>query len=121
MNFIKNMIRKRPVLFGGIAFAIASLLLNYIYIVSFNMAHIYDIVHAFPTIFVYGPIADKLGHIASPFLFLPLAVILDFICGLLFGWISKKFTKTTQLYLVALLLLFGFYWVVITYQWLLII
>ena len=118
---MKAFMENRPVLFGGIAFGIVSLVLNCLYIIFFNMAHVHDVIHAFPIIFLMEPIIDKVGYLATPFMLLPIAVVLDFICGLLFGWISKKITKTSLAYVVALLLLFGFYWVVITYQWIMFI
>ena len=118
---VKAFMENRPVLFGGIAFGIASLMLNCLYIIFFNMAHVYDVLHVFPIIFLMEPIINKVGYLATPFMFLPIAVVIDFICGLLIGWIAKKLTKTSLAYVVALLLLFGFYWVVITYQWILII
>ncbi len=85
------------------------------------MAHVYDVIHVFPIIFFMEPIIEKIGYMATPFMLLPIAVVFDFISGLLFGWIAKKLTKTPLAYVVALLLLFSFYWVVITYQWILII
>ena len=118
---MKGFVRNRPILFGGIAFGAVSLLLNCLYIIFFNMAHVYDVIHVLPIIFLVEPIIDKVGYLATPFMLLPIAVVLDFVCGLLFGWIAKKLTKTPLAYVVALLLLFGFYWVVITYQWILIV
>lgn len=118
---MKAFMENRPILFGGIAFGIASLVLNCLYIIFLNMAHVYDVIHVLPVVFLMEPIINSIGYLSTPFLLLPVAVVFDFICGLLFGWIAWKLTKTPVAYAVGLLLLFGFYWVVITYQWILII
>lgn len=118
---MKAFMENRPVLFGGIAFGIASLVLNCLYIIFFNMTHVYDVLHVLPVIILMEPIIDKVGYLSTPLMLLPIAIVLDFVCGLLFGWIAKKLAKTPLAFVVALILLFGFYWVVITYQWIMII
>lgn len=119
MEKIKRFLKRNPVLGCGIAFAILSLIGNIISILIMDMAHIYDIVHVFPTVFIYGPIIKMTtGYVPSEFIFIPLIVIIDFVIGMLGGYILKKFIKTENGYLIGLIIMFLIYWFGITYQWL---
>lgn len=112
MNF-----RKHPVIFIGFAFALLSLIFNIVWILLFHMAHVYDIVHVFPVILIYEPIINAIGgYVTTEFIFLPLAILIDFIIGLLVGLFAKRFVKTN--FIIILIISFAVYWIVITYQWL---
>ena len=63
LNKINTFILKKPVLFGGLLFLLLSFLFNIIEILIFKSTHIKDIIHIFPTIFVYEPIINILGAI----------------------------------------------------------
>lgn len=115
---MENYIKNRPVLMGGIAFAIGSIVFNTLSIILFGRAHVNDIVHVWPIVLLIEPFIDQF---ISPWMLLPLAVLIDFIAGLFFGWLSMKFTKTPRAYIVSLVALFILYWVVITFQWILIV
>ncbi|MGM9986112.1 MAG: hypothetical protein ACI35O_02685 [Bacillaceae bacterium] len=117
---MKEAIEKNPIIFSGLLFAILSLLLNALSILSIGMAHIYDIIHAFPTIFIYNPIIEAMnGYVPTEFIYVPLAVLLDGLIGLLVGWIGTKIVKKkTQQYVIFIVLFFCIYWFGITYQWL---
>lgn len=54
-------IRKRPLLFSGLIFLLLSFLFNIFEILFIKSAHINDIIHVFPTIFIYEPIINILN------------------------------------------------------------
>lgn len=119
MNKIIQFIENKKVLSSGIIFGLLSIIVNILSVMLIGQAHIYDIIHAFPTVIVYDPIINALGgYVASELIFIPLAVLIDFIIGIIIGLILKKFTKTRESYMVGILILFIVYWVLITYQWL---
>lgn len=119
MNKIKDFIENKKVLASGIIFLVLSIIANLLSVMIIGQAHIYDIIHAFPTVIIYDPIITSLGgYVASELIFIPLAVIIDFIIGIIVGVILKKFTKTKGSYTIAILVSFVVYWVLITYQWL---
>ncbi|MGG7165557.1 hypothetical protein [Clostridium ihumii] len=119
MSKLRTFIQNRKVLSCGFIFAILSFVGNALSILIMNNAHIYDIIHAIPTVIIYEPIVNKMGgYVSSEFLFVPLAVFIDFIIGIVLGFILKKTTKTEKSYLVSATILFLVYWIVITYQWL---
>lgn len=119
MSKLRIFIQNKKVLSCGFIFAILSFIGNVLSILIINNAHIYDIVHAIPTVIIYEPIVNRMGgYVSSEFLFVPLAVFIDFIIGIVLGIILKKTTKTEKSYLIALIISFLVYWIVITYQWL---
>lgn len=119
MNNIKRFIENKKVLSAGIIFGLLSIILNILSVMIIGQAHIYDIIHAFPTIIVYDPIISALqGYVPTELIFIPLAVVIDFVIGMIIGLILKKFTKTKESYVIALLISFITYWVLVTYQWL---
>lgn len=119
MNNIKNFIKNNKICASGIIIGILSLIGNILSVMLLNQPHIYDIVHAIPTILVYNPIINAIGgRVPSELIFIPLAVIIDFIIGLIIGAIFKKFSKTESGYLWGIIISFLVYWIIITYQWL---
>lgn len=119
MNNIKHFIENKKVLSAGIIFGLLSIILNILSVMIIGQAHIYDIIHAIPTIIVYNPIINALqGYVPTELIFVPLAVVIDFVIGMIIGLILKKFTKTKESYMIAVLISFIVYWVLITYQWL---
>ncbi|MEG0857773.1 MAG: hypothetical protein RSG52_14995 [Terrisporobacter sp.] len=119
MNKIKSFIENKKILSTGIIFGLLSLIGNILCVILINQAHIYDIIHAFPTAIIYEPIINSMGgYVASHFIFVPLAVIMDFVIGLIVGFILKKSTKSEQSYLLGVILSFLVYWILVTYQWL---
>lgn len=111
-------IRKRLLLCSGLLFLSLSLLLNIIEILFIKSAHIYDIIHVFPTIFIYEPIINifNLGKLNQIY-FVILAVIIDFFIGILIGFIFTKFKYTKDNLLISLMIAFFIYWFVVTFQW----
>lgn len=116
---MKNFIKSKPILAGGVIFAILSLIGNILSILLIDMAHIYDIIHVFPTIIIYEPIIEAIGGLVpSEYIFIPLAVVIDFIIGIILGFILKKVIKVEKNYLIGLIISFLVYWIIVTYQWL---
>lgn len=119
MEKIKNYARRHPVLFGILFFGSLSLVLNTIWILLFKMAHVYDIVHLFPTILIMDPILEAAGgYIPTQFVLLPIAVVIDIIIGALSGFVIGKIAKKEKTYMVSLTVVFAVYWIIVTYQWL---
>lgn len=119
MYKIQKSVKNKPILLGGIVFILLSLIGNIMSILFMDMAHIYDVIHIFPTILIYEPIIHMVGGIViSEFIFIPLALIIDFIIGMILGVVLNKFTKTEKSYLIGLIIIFLVYWIVVTYQWL---
>jgi len=119
MERIQKIVKNKPILAAGVIFALLSLVGNIISILFIDMAHIYDIIHVFPTILIYEPIVDMIGGIVtSEFIFIPLALIIDLIIGMILGFVLNKFVKTEKSYLIGLIIMFLVYWIVVTYQWL---
>lgn len=118
MEKLKNYAAVHPVLFGGLLFGALSLMLNVFWIVVFQMAHVNDIVHVFPAILIVSAFLPMMGgFVSSQFVFVPIAVIMDLLVGLLVGWVAGKVWRTPKAYFLGLALSFGVYWIVITYQW----
>ncbi len=113
-----NKISKRPVLFGGLVFLLLSLLFNVLEVLFIKSAHINDIIHVFPTIFIYEPIINifNLGKLNQIY-FIPLAVIIDFLIGLIISFIFTKFKYIKNNLLISLIIAFLIYWFIITFQW----
>lgn len=119
MSNIKNFVENKKVLASGIIIGLLSLIGNVLSIMIIKQPHIYDIIHAVPTILVYNPIINMMGgNVPSEFIFIPLAVIIDFIIGMIIGFILKKITKSENGYLIGIIISFLVYWILITYQWL---
>lgn len=119
LNTIRKYANKRPLLFSGTLFASLSIILNTITILSSSKAYIYDIIHAMPIAVAYTPIiATMQGQVATEFIFLPLAALIDFAFGLLIAWFILKVLKRPYLSVFMLLLSFTLYWLIICYQWL---
>ncbi|MEF9990898.1 MAG: hypothetical protein RRZ84_00610 [Romboutsia sp.] len=119
MNKINKFIKNKPILASGMMFAILSLIGNIVFIIITGTSHIYDIVHAIPTIFIYEAIIEKMGGIVTTeFIFVPLAVIMDFVIGIVFGAVLNKFNKNKNNYLFGVIIVFLIYWIIVTYQWL---
>lgn len=119
MNNIKRFIENKKVLATGIIFLLLSTITNIISVMLINQAHIYDIIHAIPTVIVYDPIINALGgYVATELIFVPLAVIIDFVIGIIIGLVLRKITKTQESYLLSVLISFVVYFVLVTYQWL---
>ncbi|MGL4736442.1 MAG: hypothetical protein ACRCW2_03200 [Cellulosilyticaceae bacterium] len=114
--------KKSWVLRVAIAFGIGSLILNLLSIWLLDAAHIYDIVHAIPVIFIYQPIIEWLGGgMPEPIIYVPLAVLLDALMGAIIGWgVGKWIKKDTYLW-IGILVSFAIYWIAFTFQWLLIL
>ena len=111
-------IRKRPLLFSGLIFLLLSFLFNIFEILFIKSAHINDIIHVFPTIFIYEPIINifNLGKLNQIY-FVPLAVIIDFFIGIVIGFIFTKVKYTKNNLLISLIIAFFIYWFIITFQW----
>ena len=119
LNKINNFNLKKPVLFGGLLFLLLSFLFNIIEILIFKSAHINDIIHIFPTIFVYEPIINILGGFKlNQIYYIPLACIIDFLIGLFLSFILSKFKYTKNHLLISLIITFLIYWFFVTFQWL---
>lgn len=119
MNRINKFIKTHPIIFGTLFFGVLSLVLNTVWILMFQMAHIYDIVHIFPTVLIMDPILELAGgSIPTQFVLVPIGVIFDMIIGAIITGIIWKITKKEKTYFTALILAFAVYWIVITYQWL---
>ena len=119
LNKINNFILKKPVLFGGLLFLLLSFLFNIIEILIFKSAHINDIIHIFPTIFVYEPIINILGGFKlNQIYYIPLACIIDFLIGLALSFVLSKFKYTKNHFLISLIITFLIYCFFITIQWL---
>lgn len=105
-------------LFGGVFFLLLSFIFNIIEILIFKSAHINDIIHVFPTIFIYEPIINAIGsYNFIEIYYTPLACLIDFVVGLIISFILTKFEYTRNHFLVSLVLIFLFYWIFVTYQW----
>ena len=119
MKKVKYSIYKHPIWFGAITFGLLSLLCNTLWILAFNMAHIYDIIHVIPVIFIYEPIISILGGLVpTEFIFVPLAVMIDSMMGCVFALILKRLVKDKFIYMWSIIGAFAVYFIVITYQWL---
>lgn len=119
INKVNNFIVKRPMLFGGVFFLLLSFIFNIIEILIFKSVHIYDIVHIFPTILIYEPIINALGGFKlNQIYYIPLTCIIDFLIGTILGLILSKFKYTQNHFLISLIIIFLFYWFLITFQWL---
>lgn len=80
------------------------------------MTHIYDIVHVFPTIFIYEPVMSRLGSIvSSEFIFVPIVMIIDFNIGEIIGFKLSEFTKCEKSYITDLIFIFLIYLLGITF------
>lgn len=118
LNKINNFILKKPVLFGGLFFLLLSFIFNMIEILIFKSAHINDIIHIFPTILVYEPIINALeGLKLNQIYYIPLACIIDFLIGLVLGFILIKFKYIKNHFLISLIITFLIYWFFLTFQW----
>lgn len=111
--------KKHPIWLAVLVFVGLSLLSHSLWILCFDMPHIYDIVHAIPTVLIYEPIIQRMGgRVPSDFIFLPLALVLDGLFGALCGrLLSKKYVEKLT-YLFMLVIAFSIYWIIMTYQWL---
>ena len=119
INKINNFILKSPILFGGALFLLLSFLFNIIEILIFKSTHIYDIVHIFPTILIYEPIINALGGFKlNQIYYIPLACVVDFLMGVILSFILSKFKYTKNHFLINLIIIFLFYWFLVTFQWL---
>ena len=80
--------------------------------------HINDIIHVFPTIFVYDAIMHifNLGKLNQIY-FVPLALIIDFFIGAIIGFIFTKVKYLKNNLLISLIIAFFIYWFIITFQW----
>ena len=113
-----NKISKRPLLFGGLIFLLLSLLFNILEVLFIKSAHINDIIHVFPIILVYEPIINALGGFKlNQICYVPLAVIIDFLIGIVLSFILIKFKYTKKNFLIGLIVIFLIYWFIITFQW----
>ncbi|MGL6174468.1 MAG: hypothetical protein ACRC1P_07650 [Cellulosilyticaceae bacterium] len=122
MKRIGGFMKKHPICFGGLSFGALSLLCNFIWIGLTGMAHINDIIHVLPVIFVYSPIIKMLGGgMLDPEAYLPLAIVIDAIVGMLWVRGSYKFIKADRILGGVIIGGFSVYWIVITFQWLLIL
>lgn len=119
MSVIDKYMKKHPIWLAVLVFVGLSLLSHSLWILCFDMPHIYDIVHAIPTVLIYEPIIQRMGgRVPSDFIFLPLALVLDGLFGALCGrLLSKKYVEKLT-YLFMLVIAFSIYWIIMTYQWL---
>ena len=109
-------------MFGSLLFLLLSFIFNLIEVLIFKSAHIYDIIHVFPIILVYEPIINALGGFKlNQICYVPLAVIIDFLIGIVLSFILIKFKYTKKNFLISLIAIFLFYWFIVTFQWILII
>lgn len=114
--------KKNWALKTALAFGIGSLILNLLSVGLLQSAHIYDIIHAIPVIFIYEPIINGLGGgIPSPLIYVPLAVLLDALIGALIGIGLGKWLKKDTYQFIGILVSFAIYWIAITFQWLVIL
>lgn len=119
MDKLKGYAKAHPVLFGGFLFGILSLVLNIFWIMFFQMAHVHDIVHIFPALLIVDALLPLMGGVvSSQFVFVPIALVMDCLIGLLVGWIGGKVWRNEGAYFLGMGLSFGVYWIVVTYQWL---
>lgn len=87
-------------------------------ILIFKSAHIHDIIHIFPTILVYEPIINALeGLKLNQIYYIPLACIIDFLIGLVLGFILSEFKYIKNHFLISLIITFLIYWFFLTFQW----
>lgn len=117
---IINKFRKHPVLSVGILFVIFSLIINTAMILIAGRAYSNDIVHAVPTILFYEYVLDGIlgGLLTTEFYLLPVILVIDFIIGIIVGFILNKAIKKESKYFIALAIIFVLYWFVICFQWL---
>lgn len=114
--------KKSWVLRTAVAFGLGSLILNLLSVWLLGTAHIYDIIHAIPVIFVYEPIIKLLGGgMPSPLIYIPLAVLLDGLMGAVIGWGLGKWIKKDTYQVIGILGSFAIYWIAVTFQWLVMI
>lgn len=118
-NKLNNIMLNSPTLFGGLFFLLFSFIFNLIDVLIFKSAHIYDIVHVFPTILIYEPIINALGGFKlNQIYYVVLAVIIDFLIGIILSFILTRFRLTKKYFLISLIITFLFYWFIVTIQWL---
>lgn len=119
MKNIFKFIKSKPVLSGGIIFSLCSIIGNILSIQVMGMAHVYDIIHAFPIVILYDYIIEIVGNVYnSEYIIVPIAVIIDFLIGIIVGFILTKLKKTEKSYLIYLGVIFLIYWIIVTFQWL---
>lgn len=119
MDKIKQFIKNRKVLSAGIIFALASLIGNILSVLIIGMAHIYDIIHVLPVVIIYELLTMIMEEfVVFDLILVLLAVIIDFIMGIVIGFILKKTIKKENSYLIGLIISFLVYWIIITFQWL---
>ena len=115
-NFIKN----HNNWFAFIFFLGMSFLFNCFSIVFLSIAHVYDIIHFFPTIFSFEYIISPLLNnlVITEFIFVPLAIFIDGLIGLILNKALRKIFKKEKSYIISLIISFLFYWFIVTFQWL---
>lgn len=119
MSKVKQFMEKHPIWSFGIVFGVLSVIFNLIWFWFSGMTHVHDIIHVIPVILIYEPIIEMMGGgIPSPLIFLPLAVIIDAMIGLLIGAVSYKINKSSQQQVWVIGISFAVYWIIITLQWL---
>ncbi|MGL4346243.1 MAG: hypothetical protein ACRCTE_13675 [Cellulosilyticaceae bacterium] len=112
-------IKTNPIVYTALCFGVASLILNIVSVWLLKTAHINDIIHVFLTIFIYGPIVEWLGGgIPHAMIFVPLAVIVDMLVGVLVGLGIRKWVKKDTYHTIGIWVSFAIYWILITFQWL---
>jgi len=105
-------------LFGSLLFLLLSFIFNLIEVLIFKSAHINDIIHVFPIILIYEPIITALGGFKlNQICYIPLAVMIDFLIGIVLTFILIKFKYTKKNFLISLIIIFLFYWFIVTFQW----
>lgn len=103
-----------PVLCGGIFFGAASLVINVMTLIWLGMAHVYDVVHIFPVVFLLAVLPEE------PNVQWPLAVIalvVDVLVGFLMGAILKKTKCKDGTYVSILVLSMLIFQIAICFQW----
>ncbi|MGL4798211.1 MAG: hypothetical protein ACRCWY_02255 [Cellulosilyticaceae bacterium] len=119
METIKNMKDKHPILMGGLIFIVLSFVANALWILCLDMAHIYDIIHAMPVAIIYDPIIKAMGGlVTTEWIYVPLAVVMDGVMGLLITACMQRFIKDREVLVWSIVGAFCVYWILVCYQWL---